>query len=339
MTEAGSRLRNVTRPRLDAIPSTVRTSCGAYDFSPCTCFSFGNETTTYAYVVECDGVDTEIVQSIFVNLSDITYINFFFMKLPASNNIPANLLASVGTNYIDVTCATLTPPLTVDRNAFDSSEQFAVHVTFQGCDMSQSSVYDFAEGLKYLNSLAFMRCAHFEDLTRIPDPLRQNLYLLSFYESEDLRSLSDIQLPSQCCQDGIVGLTIENCPNFRDWDNISTQWRRLKNIDLKYNQMDDQTIDKILSFFVSTEPLSGQLTIISLEGNLLTKVPKQIQLLTALDHLSLEGNKIVEIKANSLTFKSPTFHYLTLKNNSLTAVESGAFQGTPVHISFFIIRV
>jgi Leucine-rich repeat (LRR) protein len=118
-------------------------------------------------------------------------------------------------------------------------------------------------------------------------------------------------------------LTIESCPNFKEWDNVARQ-SGLKSLSLisLYNKTIENALDSIASSSVI-----DSLTELILTYNGLTQVPSQIQLFTQLENVTLSDNNISTAGNGSLAFCTPKLQRLYLIRNGLNHFESEAFQG------------
>ena len=92
-----------------------------------------------------------------------------------------------------------------------------------------------------------------------------------------------------------------------------------------FNFLGDVRVSEILDVFL-TSPSVSPVSKMSLNRNLLTRVPLQISQFTHLETVLLDQNFIISIPYNAFNFTRPP-RYLWLNNNRINAFEAGAFQG------------
>ena len=92
-----------------------------------------------------------------------------------------------------------------------------------------------------------------------------------------------------------------------------------------FNFLGDVRVSEILDAFLTT-PSVSPVSYLTLNWNLLTRVPLQISQFTHLETVLLDQNFIISLPKNAFNFTRPP-RYLWLNNNRLNAIEAGAFQG------------
>ena len=99
-------------------------------------------------------------------------------------------------------------------------------------------------------------------------------------------------------------------------------------LDCYQKQLSDLRTGEILNLFLTTPNISlvGRL---DLSGNQLTRVPDQIGLFNRLDSVYVDNNKIDAISSEAFNF-SRLLYLLDFQHNSVSRIESGAFQGIPI---------
>lgn len=121
-------------------------------------------------------------------------------------------------------------------------------------------------------------------------------------------------------------LRVENCTDFKDFVFPAQSLSGLRSLILNSNNLDDTLTEKILTS-VAVSPSAFSLSILYLEDNRLNEVPNAVRSLPQLTDLYLIENNITFIGKGALFFSAPWVTEINLVNNSLNAIEAGAFQG------------
>ena len=94
--------------------------------------------------------------------------------------------------------------------------------------------------------------------------------------------------------------------------------------------LNDTTASDILNTMI-TWPRVSPLRRLEMQSNRLTKVPTQVTQFPLLNYIDLSSNAITSIESSAaFNFSVATLTYLSLKNNKITYIQDGAFQGIKI---------
>ena len=244
--------------------------------------------------------------------------------------------------YIELICSPSSQSLLINPDAFRSSQNYAKILEIKGCDlsnldysflanftsMSSLKIYSsynlghfqgFPSWLPSLNELWITRSSDFSDFAHFPGLI--NLTSLFIHNCDNFRFFDELQILP-----GLKFLDIASCPKFRQWDIFHTQMTRLKEIHLRSCELDDNDVAQLLDE-VASSPVSETLAYLNLRDNAITRIPEQIGNFVKLSDVNLDYNQIHILEKESLQMKSARLKTLSLLNNDLHTIESGAFQG------------
>lgn len=253
--------------------------------------------------IVCSGFPFSDVTQVFDRLSSagIVDIKAFFLDLPRNNMdpIPANVLADVRVHYeIRLTCSSTTDSITIHPDAFNASREFTTLILIQYCDLNQLN-FDFLADFKRLSNLTISDSIniHQSGLPDLPAASLPSLSLMIVDHTPDIGR-------------------IKGFPDLK-----------LNAFILSYNDLDDDSMDSLMSQVVSTA-VSETLTELTLDQNRLTSIPKQIVLFKHLKSVKFDYNNIPIIKTDSFNF-TVNDASLALQFCQVEAIEPGAFKGIP----------
>lgn len=229
-----------------------------------------------------------------------TEIDTLKWTLPIQPNIviPPNLLDNKHVQILTLNCVSPTNSLTIDTDAFRSSQDFTYNFGVKGCDFANQLDYSFLNDFSNLSSI------HLDSMTNVPSiakfpPSLPKLYYLEVYKTSGLEEIGTSNVPS-------------------------LSYPSLQTVDLINDGLTDRAVDQFLNAIYPSAVNS--LEVLNLGSNLLTRVPAQVPLLFPfMIDLSMNGNKIQQI--TSPIYFSGRVQSFFLANNGLTYIPPGTFKG------------
>lgn len=266
------------------------------NYSPCEC-----SNRLMGHWVTCENLPTEKIRSLFHEVlpGSISVLSLSFKTDPVDDLVilPSNLLSSHTIQHLKLSCPSKNR-LQIDPNVFYSSTSYIRSLEISKCDMNQVD-FSFMKGFSELRELTISNTANI-DLAQW-----EELWVSNITEAADM-----FTVPSTT--DGFLGKL----------------WR----LDLSCNKMSDSTTSRILEGVLKSS--NDSLTILYLNQNKLSRIPKELSSFKILRYLDCSGQQSPDgflITTGSLLFSlvpyENTFLNLILHSNNIRRIETGAFRG------------
>lgn len=248
-------------PQLDI--SKDQSTCPE-NYSPCTCEEIISDVnTSKGWSILCEQVPIAKIQAIFSKTKARDLVSFKFTIEPLEKSlIPADFLGSSRSAGLDISCEGTSYNLTINENAFRMSKNFAKQFSIRDCDLKKQANFAFLSGF-------------------------QALAKLDIDSSRNLNSFQGLPSQSQLSEISISNST--GLKNMTQGQNIALPG--LRALYLQNNQMDDQTLAKILNILAESSKTS--LTELKLDQNKLTRIPELVSSLTKLENFFIDDNLII----------------------------------------------
>ena len=266
------------------------------DYSLCSCSLYSNNK-----FITCYSISVETVRDVFLLVNDPEIDSLSLSDLLADDaknivSLPPDFLSNTrvtGEINIDGSYSNWV----IDPLAFRLSQNSLAKLTVYNCNFGLQKDFNFLNGFNKLEELDFVRIFNFTAFQYLPP------------------------LPS------LQKLQVVICPEINQIAFPDFSPARLKNLEFLYNELSDQTADKIVAnLAVSTS--ADSLNALDLHSNSLTRIPSQVgSAFPKLKSVDLRNNNILHIPSASFTFASPYLVRLYLHLNRMKTIESGAFQG------------
>ena len=201
------------------------------------------------------------------------------------------------TRNIKLACPDAKFQLTINANAFRSSQSTALDLSVEKCDLRQLD-WTFLADFYNLQSLHLTGSSLMN--------MQMNMPLLSSISALHLRQCGDFESlypPQQTLN--LIRLEIDNSFNVSD---------------------------KVFDLIVSSAAAVGRLEILSLIGNQMTRIPSAVGNFSRLRSLFMDDNRIEFLPSGSLHVSSTALSSVHLTNNSLHTIQPGAFKGFIIRI-------
>ncbi|XP_059351183.1 uncharacterized protein LOC130702954 [Daphnia carinata] len=276
----------------------ARDSCPE-DYSPCTCVANGPS----ALYVTCTNASIEEIQDVFYRTRtvDLYRVELFLTRsMSGTTHLPADLLQDKRAQEILMFCPVDAEPklgLTFDPAAFEFSRFNTNYFALDGCDLASQTDMLFLNDFSILDTLILYRVDNIGSVSTLPT---FTLPALKIFAIMNCTGLQNVTFPD------LTPATLEQ-------------------LVVQRSHLDDSTVNDIL-VSVGSSSSASSLWAISLEANALTKLPR-IAAFSKLVYYDVSSNVIPYISQSSLVFSDPVFS-LDLSNNSITAIEGGAFLDT-----------
>jgi len=284
---------------------TVKTASAQADcpneenYSPCTCTRSNGGVHVTCYEIALAEVATVFERT---TTADLYQFDLYLSPTDPTKTIPEDLLNNHRTAYIDIYCRPAGSPLIVDSQAFRSSQNLMNEMYLRDCDMNQLN-FDFLSGFDKVWHIGFQSMSNVGQANWASLP----------------------QLPS------FISLYIDRSNGLNEWSAFPQLARGLTYLFFRENDIQDDAMNRILNWTIQYS--ANTLERISIEGNELTQIPKQLQAphsFPNLQYLYMGDQKtgIPLITTGSLSCPSNYSNYLLgANNNRITTIEAGAFQG------------
>ena len=286
--------RSVSSPLADDTETNggeTKVGC-VQNYSPCSC-----EVDLYGKHVSCHFVSVESIRDVFHAVNDPEIYDLFNEFANVNISLPLDFLGNTSvTDAIYFYGYTYYPNLVIDPLAFRASQNSLTKFSVDSFDFGLQKDFNFLNGFNKLEELDFVRIFNFTAFQYLPP------------------------LPS------LQKLQVVICPEINQIAFPDFSPARLKNLEFLYNELSDQTADKIVAnLAVSTS--ADSLNALDLHSNSLTRIPSQVgSAFPKLKSVDLRNNNILHIPSASFTFAYP-LKSLNLITNGLKTIESGAFVG------------
>ena len=309
-------IRPVSSPLSDGKETNggeTRADC-VQDYSPCTC-----SVNVYNEIyVTCSGVSVETVRDVFKRVNDLEIYSLVFYPLADYTNTVTLLLDFFGNTSVTGNIGIYGNPLgnpgypnlVVDPFAFSSSQNSLTRFYVKYFDFGMQKDFNFLNGFSKLKILA----------------VSEILNLTAFQYLPPLPSLQ--------------WLDVAYCPDLNQIAFPDLSPAKLKYLYLSHSEISDEKADEIVAKLAASTS-ADSLEWLILSDNSLTRILSQVgSAFPKITDIVLDNNKISHIPSSSLTFAHP-LQYLTLYENGIKTIESGAFQGksTSVHASIFFFML
>lgn len=263
------------------------------DYSPCTC-----DLTAYGLEVTCTDVSVQDIQDVFYRTQ--TFRLYLVMLSPSGSssiNLPADLLQDKRAENIFLICPPNASPsigLTIDPAAFEFTRFNTSVFGIFNCDLAGQTDMQFLTDFSVLNTLRFENTLNLQVIENLPSLPALKKLIIS----------------------GCTGLETAAFPDLTP--------ARLQRLYLNGNGLSDETANGILvSVGSSSSASSLQELILANDG--LTRIPR-IGSFSKLSVYDVSYNVVPFMSQLTLDFGA-VVTLVSLKSNSLTAIEGGAFQG------------
>lgn len=263
------------------------------DYSPCTC-----DLTAYGLEVTCTDVSVQDIQDVFYRTQ--TFRLYLVMLSPSGSSsisLPADLLQDKRAENIFLICPPNASPsigLTIDPAAFEFTRFNTSVFGIFNCDLAAQTDMQFLTDFSVLNTLRFENTLNLQVIESLPSLPALKKLIIS----------------------GCTGLEMAAFPDLTP--------ARLQRLYLNGNGLSDETANGILvSVGSSSSASSLQELILANDG--LTRIPR-IGSFSKLSVYDVSYNVVPFMSQLTLDFGA-VVTLVSLKSNSLTAIEGGAFQG------------
>lgn len=238
------------------------------------------------------------MQSIFnrTATSDLYRLDWILPVAEKDAILPAGLLSDKRSEIIRLACAWgSSTTLDIHPDAFRSSSDYTKQFIISDCDLAP---------------VDFNFLAEFNGLS-----------LFSIYSSQNIQCLESLPLLPQ-----LKEFDIYDCSGFGQLNNFPTDaLPALEIFKLNSNQLDDRVVELILKTIATSS--GGTLLSLSVNNNLLTRIPEQLSSFPKLAKFYIANNNISLVTSGSLTFTAPNVDAIYMPSVSLATIEPGAFQG------------
>lgn len=219
--------------------------------------------------------------------------------------LPADLLSDKRAQNIQLNCPSAASPklsLTIDPASFEFTRFNTTRFEIHDCDLAGQTDMKFLNGFVALNTLHLENTLNVEAMENLPS------------------------LPA------LKELAVVNCTGLGNVAFPDLTPTRLERLHLDGNGLNNEAVANILISLGSSSSVSS-LKLLSLANNALTKIPT-IASFSQLITYELSYNAVPFMSLSTLIFGSPV-NFVGLKNLSLAAIESDAFQGYTTRCQFY----
>lgn len=263
------------------------------NYTPCSCYK---DDAKNALIVTCDQVLLDDVKEIFDNNPYGDVFKEFYLHISENETapaIPANLLSNNKAVLIDIACPSDDFVLDAHPDAFRASADNATEVILFNCDARRLD-WRFLNGLDAVEDIRLMHMLNLEGFRKM-GKLSASLTSLTVNAGSGLSDLPEVTSPS------------------------------MHLIDLSNNRLRDEEIAKIIRT-LAVSPAAESLSHLRLDGNLLSKMPNNLETLRNLTDLAIQDNDIRRIGKGELAFSS-NVSYISLTGDHIQTIQPGAFKG------------
>ena len=300
-----------TTPEPTTPESTTLEPRYCQDYSPCSCSLDSNKIS-----VSCDDVSVQTVRDVFQRVNDPEIYDLRWTKpLPDDEtntfSLPEDFLGNTSvTGKINIQSYINRLNLLIDPLAFRSSQNSLIDLYIYYFDFGLQKDLNFLSVFDKLEGLYFADIINFTAFQYLPP------------------------LPS------LQALFLQNCPELKQIPLPDFSQNKLKELDLRGNEINDEMADEIVAKLAASNS-ADSLEFLSFYGNYVTRIPSQVGSdFPKLKTVFFPNNKISHIPSSSLNYVYP-LESLILAENKINTIESGAFGGkstaarTAIYLLFF----